>query len=99
MKGRILLLELVRPETAGAIWFVGLNQHVASSSNSQAREMVLATIEHLALEIQTRRGRLVVLGDANAAPEGGRWGYSRYTKTPMADEQTDKWFPGRGCEK
>jgi endonuclease/exonuclease/phosphatase family metal-dependent hydrolase len=99
VKGRLLLLELVRPETDGAIWFVGLNQHVASSSNFQAREMVLATIEHLAREIQTRGGRLVVLGDANAAPEGGRWGYSRYTKTRMADEQTDKWFSRTGLRE
>jgi hypothetical protein len=49
VKGRILLLELARPETDGPIWFVGLNQHVASYSNFQAREMVLATIKHLAL--------------------------------------------------
>ena len=99
VKGRILLLELARPETDGAIWFVGLNQHVASSSNFHAREMVLATIEHLALEIQTRGGRLVVLGDVNAAPEGGRWGYSRYTKTRMADAQTDKWFSRTGLRE
>jgi hypothetical protein len=92
VKGRILLLELARPDVDGAIWFVGLNQHVAAVPNLQDREILLSTIAHLALQIQNRGGRLIVLGDANAAPDRGRWGYSFHTKTRAADLLTQTWF-------
>ena len=42
---------------------------------------------------------MVILGDANAAPEGGRWGYSRFSKTRTADEQTEAWFSRTGLRE
>ena len=90
--GRILHLELNRPEAGGRIWFVGLNQHVAANNRVASRELVLLTLAHISTLAKTHGWRLVILGDANAAPVGGRWGYSHNTKTGAADQRMHDWL-------
>ena len=92
VKGRLLVLEMERPGVQGRTWFVGINQHVASAANSTAREMVLSTIAHLTIEAKRQGVLLIVIGDANAAPGGCRWGYSKKSKTLAADKETDEKF-------
>ena len=92
VSGRILLLEMDNPEVEGLTWFVGVNQHVATNENLEARAMVLSTLAHLVDSVQRRGGRLILMGDANAAPEGGRWGYSLRSKTRAADQQMNSWL-------
>jgi hypothetical protein len=89
--GRILHLELNRPDADGRIWFVGLNQHVAANGRDQSREHVLSTLAHIANLAKTHGWKLVILGDANAAPPGGRWGYSYNTRTGAADKRMNDW--------
>ena len=90
--GRILHLELNRPEVEGRIWFVGLNQHVAANDRVHSRELVLSTLAHISTLARTSCVKLVILGDANAAPAGGRWGYSPTTKTLAADQRMSDWL-------
>ena len=90
--GRILHLELDRPEAGGRIWYVGLNQHVAANDKTLPRELVLSTLAHITSLAQMQNLRLVIIGDANAAPAGGRWGYSHNTKTGVADQRMCEWL-------
>ena len=91
VNGRILLLEMNQPDAESRVWFVGFNQHVAADDRLSARDMVLSTLAHISTQAQERGWRLVLLGDANAAPAGGRWGYSPGTKTRAADQQMNDW--------
>ena len=90
--GRILHLELDHPDCERRVWFVGLNQHVAAVERVHARDMVLATLKHITTRAKDQGLRLVILGDANSAPEGGRWGYSQHSKTRAADLQMTAWL-------
>jgi len=90
--GRILHLELDHPDCERRVWLVGLNQHIAAKDRVQAREMVLATLKHITIQASDQGLRLIILGDANSAPEGGRWGYLRHSKTRDADLQMSTWL-------
>ena len=92
VSGRILHLEFTHPDSERPVWFVGLNQHVAAEGRAQARETVLATLRHITLQARDQGLRLVILGDANAAPDGCRWGYSQQSKTRAADLHTTAWL-------
>jgi hypothetical protein len=74
--GRLLLLEMTQPDIGGRTWLLGFNQHVAANDRISARGIVLATLAHITHQASVLDCRLVLLGDANAAPSGGRWGYS-----------------------
>ena len=89
--GRILLLEMVLPDIEGRTWLLGFNQHVAANDRTTARGIVLTTLAHITHQAHERGWRLVLLGDANAAPLGGRWGYSPNSKTRSADQQMNDW--------
>ena len=54
--------------------------------------MVLATLKHITTRAKDQGLRLVILGDANSAPEAGRWGYSQHSKTRAADLQMTAWL-------
>ena len=40
--------------------------------------------------------QLLIVGDINAAPAGGRWGYSSHSKVRRADEQVTAWHNSSG---
>ena len=92
MQGRILLLEMEHPDVQGRVWFVGLNQHVAANGAVRNRELVLSTLSHLVSQAAAHGWRLILIGDANAAPMGGRWGYSCASRTQKFDQQMDTWL-------
>ena len=76
---------------AAQLHVIGVNQHVACDDNAQLRGILLSTLAHTKEDILSKGGLLVCLGDFNAAPEGGRWGYSRHSKTRAADRLTSGW--------
>ena len=56
-------------------WFIGLYQHVVAGDRVHASEMVLATLKHITIRAKDQGLLHVILGGANSALEGGRWGY------------------------
>ena len=80
--GRILGLTLTRPGMSAQLQVIGVNQHVASDENAQLRGILLSTLAHTKEDMLGKGGPFVCLGDFNAAPEGGRWGYSGPHSTP-----------------
>ena len=91
VQGRIMLLQLSRPDQPSSVWFIGLYQHVASNANERARELVLLTLGHLRMLAAAGGHRLVLVGDVNSAPRGGRWGYSPRSRVLAADKQMEEW--------
>ena len=94
--GRLICLKLSQPGAGNPLYVVGLNQHVAAGSTSTARSLLLGTVEQLTQQVKDSGGRILILGDMNAAPDGGRWGYSRRTRTRAADDCTSTWA-SRNC--
>ena len=54
-------------------------------------EYFYKTVAHLNTLALASGGRLALIGDMNAAPEGGLWGYSLQSKTREADRLTLEW--------
>ena len=92
VQGRILLLQLTRPELPHTWWFVGLYQYVVSEATEQARNLIFKTLGHIKMLAAASGHYLIIAGDANAAPAGGRWGYSISSRTWKADEQVAMWL-------
>ena len=99
VQGRILLLQLSRPELSCTWWFVGVYQHIASETNDPARHLLMLTLGHLKVLAAEGGHRLVIMGDANAAPQGGRWGYSPSSKVWAADQRMAEWVLGSGLRE
>ena len=91
VSGRLLGLQLRRPEMTSPFFLIGVNQHVAKDDNAALREMLLQTLAHMNALALACGGRFALVGDMNAAPEGGRWGYSSRSKTRAADLLTTDW--------
>ena len=73
--GRIQCLKITRPGPPYTWKFVGVYQHVAKSKDRNARSLLRSTLNELVSAALVENHRVVVLGDFNAAPPGGRWGY------------------------
>ena len=91
VEGRVFGLTLTRPGMSEPISLIGVNQHTASDSNAHLRSILLSTLSFTKDRLSSTSRRLICLGDFNAAPEGGRWGYSRNSKTRQADQLTSDW--------
>ena len=53
--------------------------------------MLLQTLAHMNTPALACGGQFALIGDMNAAPEGGRWSYSSRSKTRTADLLTSDW--------
>ena len=91
VEGRVFGLTLARPGMPEPISLIGVNQHTASDNNAHLRSILLSTLSLTKDRLPSTSRRLICLGDFNAAPEGGRWGYSRNSKTRQADQLTSDW--------
>jgi len=90
--GRILSFKVTRPEFPYVWQIVGIYQHVAKPSNRKARALLHETLQALTSQARQKDHRLVLLGDFNAAPPMGRWGYARWSATAKEDCIMAAWI-------
>ena len=89
--GRIQRIKITRPGSPLTWQFVGVYQHVAKSSNRAARAHVRDTLRCMVNTAKQENCRMVILGDFNAAPPGGRWGYSKGSSAVKEDCAMTDW--------
>ena len=97
--GRILHMELDHPDCERRVWLVGPNQHAAAKDRVQAREMVLASLKRVTTQANDLGLRLIILGYANSAPEGGRWATRVIAKRGTPTSKCQHGFPKHLCER
>ena len=90
--GRIQRIKITRPGSPFTWQFVGVYQHVARSSNRTARTLVRDTLRGMVDMAREDGCRMAILGDFNAAPPGGRWGYSRWSAAAREDRTMTDWM-------
>ena len=64
---------------------------MARDSNIALRRILLQTVANMKTLALACGGRFALIGDMNAAPDGGRWGYSSRNKTREAVRLTLEW--------
>jgi len=96
VEGRILIVEVSRPELSHSWWFGGVYQHVAEVANSEARDLILCTLNHMQHLARERQCKFSILGDLNVASEGGRWGYSSNSRVHQFDRKMMEWISASG---
>ncbi len=94
--GRIQCLKITRPGSPYTWKFVGVYQHVARSENQNATSLLRSTLNELVSAALVENHRVAVLGDFNAAPPGGRWGYSKWSSTGKEDLVMNEWVQASG---
>ena len=97
--GRILTIKFTRPDSSNVWQFIGIYQHVAKSSNRRGRSLVRGTLEAMATQTRQDCHRVVIIGDFNAAPPGGRWGYAPWIATLAEDRIMDDWVRAVNLEE
>ena len=75
----------------GPLFLLGVNQPVARDSKAALRRIFLQTVANMKTLALACGGRFALIGDMNAAPDGGRWGYSSRSKSHEADRPTLEW--------
>jgi len=89
--GRIQCIKVTRPGSPFTWKFVSVYQHVARSANRTARALVRNTLHDLVEKARKDGHRVAILGDFNAAPPGGRWGYSKWSAAAKEDQTMNDW--------
>ena len=97
--GRILPLRLSREGCPHTWQLVGVYQHVAAASNTQSRAHVLATMGALITRAERESHRVILIGDMNSAPEGGRWKYKPSVRFSRFDCEMNEWVRGHACRE
>ena len=92
VEGRIQCVKVTSVDSTLTWQFVGVYQHVARNSNRTARAVVLAALNNLTTEARAKGHRVAILGDFNAAPPGGRWGYSKWSAAAKEDQAMTDWI-------
>jgi len=96
VQGRILILQCKPGDTPQIWWFVGIYQHALHGSTSEMQMLFLRALSHLSEVAASQQVRLILLGDANAAPPNGRWAYSPRSTTFAFDEEVTTWASASG---
>ena len=91
IEGRILDIKISRPESPHTWHFIGVYQHVARSENKLARIRLRESLQNIIQQAREDRHQVVILGDFNAAPPNGRWGYSRWSTVFKEDGLMEDW--------
>ena len=91
VEGRILDIKVSRPGSPHTWHFIGVYQHVARSANKQARILLRESLHSIVDRARKDMHQVVILGDFNAAPPGGRWGYSRWSTVFKEDSLMEDW--------
>ena len=97
--GRIFPLQLSREGCPHTWQLVGVYQHVAAASNAQSRAHVLATMGALITRAEREGHRVVLIGDMNSAPEGGRWKYKPSERFSRFDREMNEWVRSHACRE
>jgi endonuclease/exonuclease/phosphatase family metal-dependent hydrolase len=97
--GRILPLQLSREGCPYTWHLVCVYQHVAAASNAQFRAHVLAMMGAITSRAEREGHRVVLIGDMNSAPEGGRWKYKPSERFSRFDRETNEWVRDRNCRE
>ena len=92
--GRMQCIKVTCPGSPFTWQFVGVYQHVAKRANRAARALVRSTIASVVEKAKKEDHRIVILGDFNAAPPGGRWGYSKWSAAVAEDRTMNDWVRG-----
>ena len=99
VEGRLMQLEVSRPELRIPWRFIGIYQHVAkrASRNIAEADLVRHTLDCILEQTSVATHHVLLLGDVNAAPIGGRWGYSnRNPALHQVDLKTLEWVRTSG---
>ena len=83
--GRVQCIKVTGPGSPFTWQFVGVYQHVAKRENRTARALVRDTLAAMTEGAEKEGHRIVIVGDFNAAPPGGRWGYSKWSAAAAED--------------
>ena len=97
--GRVMQLQLSRAECPHTWQLVGLYQYVAASKHYQSREVILSTMETILTRAKESSHRVLLIGDVNSAPTGGRWGYSPSNRLAKLDREMCEWVSSHGCRE
>jgi hypothetical protein len=89
--GRIQCIKVTCLNSPFTWQFVGVYQHVAARTNRIARARVMAALSSLVVKARAEGHHVALLGDFNAAPPGGRWGYSRWSAAVKEDQTMTDW--------
>jgi len=77
-------------------WIVGIYQHVAKTGNATRRRLLLECLADIQCQARAKGYHFMVLGDANAAPEGGRWHCPVHSPLWASDALTNQWATDQG---
>jgi len=91
VSGRIFLLQIKKPFGNVTWWVVGIYQHVANAGNARKRTLLLRCLADIAERAQRENCYLLLIGDANAAPDGGRWHCRPRSSLYASDAEIIEW--------
>jgi hypothetical protein len=66
------------------------------SENRKARSLIRSTLNELVSTALVENHQVTILGDLNAAPPGGRWGYPQWSTTGKEDLVMNEWVQTSG---
>ena len=92
-------LEVSRPELRIPWRFIGIYQHVVkrASRNLIEADLFRRTVDCILEKVTVETHHVLLLGDVNAAPIGGCWGYSNHNAAVQhADLQNLEWVTSSG---
>ena len=87
--GRVLNIKISRPDLPSTWHIIGVYQHVAKKANLSMREQVWNTLQGIVTTAKRAGHQSLLVGDFNAAPQGGRWGYAHGSATAGEDHHTE----------
>jgi len=99
ISGRILHLMLARQQCPHTWHLLGVYQHVASPDNTELRNQLLSSLTDIMNAAKAEQHKILLIGDVNAAPIGGRWGYSVSSKLKTIDADFDRWVSAQQCRE
>ena len=94
--GRILHIKVTRPDLPFTWHIIGVYQHVAKNVNRVVRAQLWDALQGIVTTAKQKGHCLLLMGDFNAAPQAGRWGYARGSATAGEDCITDIRIQGAG---
>jgi len=97
--GRLFHLQIASPLTKATWWVVGIYQHVAKKDNALKRTRLLQCLAEITERAQRGQYYLLIIGDANAAPEGGRWHCHPRSPLHASDAETLAWAKKLGLRE
>jgi hypothetical protein len=68
---------------------ISVYQYVAKPAYTKLRKLILSTLEQILNTAKAEGHKVLLLGDVNAAPLGGRWGYSPSSRLRTVDDEMD----------